>query len=37
MQYEEDERDFVMLQHKFLIENKDGSKVIRTSTLADYG
>ncbi|KAF2993809.1 Saccharopine dehydrogenase [NADP(+), L-glutamate-forming] [Curvularia kusanoi] len=37
MQYEEDERDFVMLQHKFLIENKDGSKVVRTSTLADYG
>ena len=37
MQYEEGERDFVMLQHKFLIENKDGSKEIRTSTLADYG
>ena len=37
MQYEEDERDFVMLQHKFEIENKDGSRVIRTSTLADYG
>jgi saccharopine dehydrogenase (NADP+, L-glutamate forming) len=37
MQYEDDERDFVMLQHKFEIENKDGSKEIRTSTLADYG
>lgn len=37
MQYEKDERDFVMLQHRFEIENKDGSKVIRTSTLADYG
>ncbi|KAF2004490.1 saccharopine dehydrogenase-like protein [Amniculicola lignicola CBS 123094] len=37
MQYEEGERDFVMLQHKFEIENKDGSKETRTSTLADYG
>jgi saccharopine dehydrogenase (NADP+, L-glutamate forming) len=37
MQYEEGERDFLMLQHKFEIENKDGSRVIRTSTLADYG
>ncbi|KAF2253961.1 Saccharopine dehydrogenase [Trematosphaeria pertusa] len=37
MQYEEGERDFVMLQHKFEIENKDGSKEIRTSTLAEYG
>lgn len=37
MQYAEDERDFVMLQHKFLIENKDGSKETRTSTLAEYG
>lgn len=37
MQYEEGERDFVMLQHKFIIENKDGSKETRTSTLADYG
>jgi len=37
MQYEEGERDFVMLQHKFLIENKDGSKETRTSTLAEYG
>jgi saccharopine dehydrogenase (NADP+, L-glutamate forming) len=37
MQYEEGERDFVMLQHKFVIENKDGSKETRTSTLAEYG
>ncbi|KAF2715265.1 Saccharopine dehydrogenase [Pleomassaria siparia CBS 279.74] len=37
MQYEEGERDFVMLQHKFEIENKDGSRVTRTSTLAEYG
>ncbi|KAF2747739.1 saccharopine dehydrogenase-like protein, partial [Sporormia fimetaria CBS 119925] len=37
MQYEEGERDFVMLQHRFIIENKDGSKETRTSTLADYG
>jgi saccharopine dehydrogenase (NADP+, L-glutamate forming) len=37
MQYAEDERDFVMLQHRFVIENKDGSKETRTSTLADYG
>ena len=37
MQYEEGERDFVMLQHRFEIENKDGSKVVRTSTLAEYG
>jgi len=37
MQYEEGERDMVMLQHRFEIENKDGSKVVRTSTLVDYG
>jgi saccharopine dehydrogenase (NADP+, L-glutamate forming) len=37
MQYEEGERDFVMLQHKFEIENKDGKREIRTSTLAEYG
>ncbi|KAF2868300.1 Saccharopine dehydrogenase [Massariosphaeria phaeospora] len=37
MQYEEGERDLVMLQHRFEIENKDGSKVTRTSTLVDYG
>merc|ERR1711939_1214400 len=37
MQFEEGERDFVMLQHKFEIENKDGSKETRTSTLVEYG
>ncbi|RFU33563.1 hypothetical protein B7463_g2784, partial [Scytalidium lignicola] len=37
MQFEEGERDFVMLQHKFGIENKDGSKETRTSTLVEYG
>lgn len=37
MQYEEGERDFVMLQHKFGIEWADGSKEVRTSTLAEYG
>ena len=35
--YESGERDFVMLQHKFEIENKDGSKETRTSTLCEYG
>lgn len=37
MQYEEGERDMVMLQHKFGIEHKDGRKEVRTSTLCDYG
>ncbi|CAG5188498.1 uncharacterized protein ALTATR162_LOCUS11969 [Alternaria atra] len=37
MQYENDERDMVMLQHRFEIENKDGSKSVRTCTLVDYG
>ncbi|RCK64572.1 Saccharopine dehydrogenase [NADP(+), L-glutamate-forming] [Candida viswanathii] len=37
MQYEEGERDLVILQHKFGIEWKDGSKETRTSTLVDYG
>ncbi|ORY62851.1 Saccharopine dehydrogenase-domain-containing protein [Leucosporidium creatinivorum] len=37
MQYEQGERDMVMLQHKFEIENKDGSKETHTSTLLDYG
>ena len=37
MQYEAGERDMVMLQHKFGIENKDGSKETRTSTLVEYG
>lgn len=33
MQYEKGERDMVMLQHKFGIEHKDGTKETRTSTL----
>ncbi|KAI1763036.1 Saccharopine dehydrogenase [Hypoxylon sp. FL1150] len=37
MQYEEGERDLVMLQHRFEIENKDGSRETRTSTLVEYG
>ncbi|KAJ5679365.1 hypothetical protein N7462_007609 [Penicillium macrosclerotiorum] len=37
MQYGAGERDMVMLQHKFEIENKDGSKETRTSTLCEYG
>ena len=37
MKYEKGERDFIMLQHKFEIQHKDGSKEMRTSTLVDYG
>ncbi|MCJ1285474.1 Saccharopine dehydrogenase [NADP(+), L-glutamate-forming] [Xylographa opegraphella] len=37
MQYSPGERDLVMLQHKFEIEHKDGSKETRTSTLCEYG
>jgi saccharopine dehydrogenase (NADP+, L-glutamate forming) len=37
MQFEKDERNFVMLRHKFEIENKDCSKETRTSTLVEYG
>ena len=37
MMYEPGERDFVMLQHKFEIEWKDGAKETRTSTLCEYG
>ncbi|GAM90866.1 hypothetical protein ANO11243_089120 [Dothideomycetidae sp. 11243] len=37
MQYEEGERDFVMLQHKFEIEHQNGKKETRTSTLCEYG
>ncbi|KAI9375292.1 Saccharopine dehydrogenase [Aspergillus egyptiacus] len=37
MQYGPEERDLVMLQHKFGIEHKDGSKEVRTSTLCEYG
>ncbi|KAI1404577.1 Saccharopine dehydrogenase [Hypoxylon fuscum] len=37
MQFEEGERDLVMLQHKFEIEHKDGSREVKTSTLVEYG
>ncbi|CDH59027.1 saccharopine dehydrogenase [Lichtheimia corymbifera JMRC:FSU:9682] len=37
MQYEENERDLVFLQHRFEIELKDGSRQTRTSTLVDFG
>ena len=37
MQYEKGERDMLMLQHRFEVENKDGSRETRTSTLCDYG
>ncbi|KAI9799680.1 MAG: Saccharopine dehydrogenase [NADP(+), L-glutamate-forming] [Sarcosagium campestre] len=37
MQYAPGERDMVLLQHRFEIEHKDGSKESRTSTLVDYG
>ncbi|KAJ5183683.1 Saccharopine dehydrogenase [Penicillium capsulatum] len=37
MQYGPGERDMVMLQHKFEVENKDGSTETRTSTLCEYG
>ncbi|KAI5858834.1 Apo Saccharopine reductase [Tricharina praecox] len=37
MQYEEGERDMVMLQHRFEIELADGTRETRTSTLVDYG
>ncbi|RDA86999.1 hypothetical protein CP532_6732 [Ophiocordyceps camponoti-leonardi (nom. inval.)] len=37
MQYGEGERDLVMLQHKFEVELKDGTKQTRLSTLCDYG
>ncbi|KAG6029589.1 Saccharopine dehydrogenase [NADP(+), L-glutamate-forming] [Claviceps citrina] len=37
MQFEEGERDMVMLQHKFEIKHKDGSRETRTSTLVEYG
>jgi saccharopine dehydrogenase (NADP+, L-glutamate forming) len=37
MQYESNERDMVMLQHRFEIETKEGKKETRTSTLVEYG
>ncbi|KAL9104961.1 MAG: hypothetical protein Q9163_000133 [Psora crenata] len=37
MQYEEGERDLVMLQHRFEITNKNGTEETRTCTLCEYG
>ena len=37
MQYEEGERDMVMLQHKFVIEYQDSRRETRTSTLCENG
>ena len=37
MQYGSNERDLVMLQHKFGIQHKDGSTETRTSTLCELG
>ncbi|KAH7019753.1 Apo Saccharopine reductase [Ilyonectria destructans] len=37
MAYEQGERDFVLLQHRFEIENKDGTRQTMTSTLSEYG
>lgn len=37
MQYKPGERDMLVLQHRFDIEDKDGSKHTRYSTLVDYG
>ncbi|KAM0335802.1 hypothetical protein ACHAQA_000852 [Verticillium albo-atrum] len=37
MQFEEGERDLVMLQHKFIIEHKSGERETRTSTLVENG
>lgn len=37
MRYEEGERDLVMLQHKFVVEWKDGHEDTITSTLEAYG
>ncbi|KAJ6618235.1 saccharopine dehydrogenase [Mycena sp. CBHHK59/15] len=37
MKYEEGERDLVMLQHKFLVQWKDGKEETITSTLEAYG
>ncbi|KIJ53533.1 hypothetical protein M422DRAFT_201755 [Sphaerobolus stellatus SS14] len=37
MKYEPGERDLVMLQHKFIVQWKDGSEQTLTSTLEQYG
>lgn len=35
--FKEGEKDMIILQHKFTVENKDGSQDFITSTLIDYG
>ncbi|KAF9357173.1 saccharopine dehydrogenase (NADP+, L-glutamate-forming), partial [Mortierella sp. AD094] len=37
MMYNKGERDMVMLQHKFEVELKDGTRQSRTSTILEYG
>ncbi|KAH8925142.1 saccharopine dehydrogenase [Atractiella rhizophila] len=37
MSLEKGDRDLVVLQHKFIVENADGSRETRTSTLIDFG
>ncbi|KAG0253035.1 saccharopine dehydrogenase (NADP+, L-glutamate-forming) [Mortierella polycephala] len=37
MMYAKGERDMVMLQHKFEVELKDGTRQTRTSTILEYG
>ncbi|KAJ1979125.1 saccharopine dehydrogenase (NADP+, L-glutamate-forming) [Dimargaris verticillata] len=37
MMYADDERDMILLQHRFEVELKDGTKQTRTSTLLEYG
>lgn len=35
--FEKDEVDMIILRHRFIVENKDGSKDMITSTLIDFG
>ncbi len=35
--YKDDEKDMIILQHKFTVENADNSKTLITSTLIDFG
>ncbi len=35
--FKDGEKDMIILQHKFTVENKDGSQDFITSTLVDYG
>ena len=35
--YTEGERDMILLQHRFTVENRDNTKDLYTSTLVDYG